>query len=200
MLADRFNCDVTGIDLSEEFIKTATQLSKLVGMADRTRFIQGDAIDLPFENKSFDVVWTQHVQMNVNDKSKFYSEIDRVLTANGIFIYYDIFKKGDQEVDYPMPWADKAEISFLGQVSKMEAILEQLGLKKKQTLDQTNNGIMFFENLLKKIMQYGPPKLGLNVLMGSTTKDKITNLLSGLKEEKLMLQSGVYMKKSSTAH
>ncbi|WP_024770008.1 class I SAM-dependent methyltransferase [Aquimarina macrocephali] len=194
MLADEFNCKTIGLDLSEEFIKTATNLSKLVGLNNSTEFIQGDATNLPFENKSFDVVWTQHVQMNINDKLKFYSEIDRVLTTKGTFIYYDIFKKGDNEVDYPMPWANESKISFLEQTSKMESILDTLGLQKERSSDQTANGIIFFENLLKKITQFGPPKLGLNVLMGASTKDKITNLLRGLKEEKIMLQSGVYKK------
>ncbi|WP_074405600.1 class I SAM-dependent methyltransferase [Aquimarina megaterium] len=194
MLADEFNCKTIGLDLSEEFIKTATNLSKLVGLNNSTEFIQGDATNLPFENKSFDVVWTQHVQMNINDKLKFYSEIDRVLTNKGTFIYYDIFKKGDNEIDYPMPWANESKISFLEQISKMESILHTLGLQKERSSDQTANGIIFFENLLKKIMQFGPPKLGLNVLMGASTKDKITNLLRGLKEEKIILQSGVYKK------
>lgn len=194
MLASEFNCKTTGLDLSEEFIKTATGLSKLVGLNNRTNFIHGDATNLPFENNSFDVVWTQHVQMNINDKSAFYSEIDRVLTDNGTFIYYDIFKKGTKEVTYPMPWANTSNISFLEQPSKMESILEKLGYKKEQSSDQTENGIIFFEKLLQKIASFGPPKLGLNVLMGASTKEKITNLLRGLKEEKIVLQSGIYKK------
>jgi len=193
MLADEYDCQTVGLDLSEEFINTATSLSKLVGLSN-TEFIQGDATNLPFESESFDVVWTQHVQMNISDKPKFYSEIDRVLTDNGAFIYYDIFKKGDDKVDFPMPWANESKISFLEKTSKMESILNNLGLKKEQSTDQTENGIIFFEKLLKKISESGPPKLGLNVLMGASTKDKILNLLNGLKEGKICLQSGVYKK------
>jgi len=79
MLAHRFNCKVTGVDLCEEYIRTARKLSELTGLTDKTDFIQADALDLPFENDSFDIVWTQHVQMNIEDKTKFYSEIKRVL-------------------------------------------------------------------------------------------------------------------------
>ena len=91
MLADDYNCRVTGIDLSHEFIRTASALSELVGLQDKTDFIQASALELPFEDGSFDVAWTQHVQMNISDKAKFYSEINRVLSDSGTFVYYDIF-------------------------------------------------------------------------------------------------------------
>jgi ubiquinone/menaquinone biosynthesis C-methylase UbiE len=194
MLADEFNCQVSGIDLSEEFIRTAIHLTKLVGLNSKIEFIQANATNLPFDNELFDVVWTQHVQMNISDKIKFYSEIKRVLSHQGTFLYYDIFKKGDDEVNYPMPWANQPEISFLTKPEEIEDILKTLGFKKECVTDETNNGIIFFEKLLKKITKFGPPKLGLNVLMGETTKVKIGNLLKGLKEEKIVLQSGIYKK------
>ncbi len=194
MLADEYGCQVTGIDLSQEFIRTATNLSELVGFSNSTKFVCGDATKLPFEDGSFDVVWTQHVQMNIKDKEKFYSEINRVLTDKGIFLYYDIFKKGNQEVTYPMPWASDSAISFLSPPTEMEKTLIDLKFKNLQSVDQTDNGIFFFEKFIEQIDQLGPPKLGLNVLMGATTKTKIFNLLSGLKEGNLTLQSGVFVK------
>jgi len=194
MLADEFNCQTTGIDLSQVYVNTATQLSQLVSFESQTQFVQGDATQLPFPDASFDVVWTQHVQMNIADKEKFYSEIDRVLVKGGVFIYYDIFKKGAQEVSYPMPWATDASMSFLEPPTTMEGILSSLGLRGEMVTDQTIHGVEFFEKLLEKTSQSGPPKLGLNLLMGATTKDKIVHLLQALQTEKLMLQSGVYRK------
>ncbi|MDZ4715983.1 MAG: class I SAM-dependent methyltransferase [Cytophagales bacterium] len=194
MLADEFNCTVTGIDLSAEFIRTAKKLSELVGLNDCTTFVEGDATNLPFDNESFDVVWTQHVQMNIRDKQTFYKEIERVLAPNGTFTFYDIFRSSEEEVDYPMPWADESAISFLFRADEMENLLEQLGFKRIESNFQTNQGIVFFENLLDRIQESGPPKLGLNVLMGDSTKTKIGNLLKGLKERKIILKSGIYKK------
>ncbi|MFK5974649.1 MAG: methyltransferase domain-containing protein [Flavobacteriaceae bacterium] len=85
----------------------------MVGLSGKTNFVYGDALELPFKDKTFDVVWTQHVQMNINDKIKFYTEINRVLSDTGTFIYYDVFKKGNKKVQYPMPWAENSDISFL---------------------------------------------------------------------------------------
>ncbi len=194
MLADDYNCKVTGIDLSQEFIDTAIKLSELVGLSNKTKFICGDATELPFNNLSFDVAWTQHVQMNIRNKNKFYSEIYRILSPKGNFLYYDIYKKGIDPISYPVPWANESSICHLSNTSEIEIILNRIGFNKIKTNDETTNGISFFENLLQRIKENGPPKLGINLLMGETTKAKITNLLNGLKEEKLVLQSGIYQK------
>ena len=195
MLADEFSCDTIGIDLSKEYIDTANRLSELVGLSHKTKFIQGEATNLPFQDSTFDVVWTQHVQMNISEKLKFYTEIARVLNDNGLFIYYEVFKKGDTELNYPTPWADESKISFLEESSKTNSILEQLGLIKEQYTDQTESGIEILERMLNRMPKNTPSRLGLNVLMGESTNEKMTNLLNGLKEGVIHLESGVYRRR-----
>jgi len=195
MLADEFNCDVTGIDMSHEFILTARKLSTLVGLRDKTEFIQGDALELPFESGSFDVAWTQHVQMNINDKARFYSEISRVLTDNGIFVYYDIFRTGKEDLEYPVPWANDPSISFLGTTLNMDTILRNLGFTKVATTEQTDNAIGFFSGMFERNNQNDSKKSGQDVFMGASSPEKFGNLLKGLKKNKIVLQSGIYKKK-----
>lgn len=194
LLADEFNCTTKGIDLSEEYIRTATALSKLVNLDEKTAFIQGNATQLPYADSSFDVVWTQHVQMNVPDKRKFYAEIDRVLKPAGHFLYYDIFRNSDGEVIYPMPWANSRELSFLFEAREMDTILTDLGLMRTLSKDQTEAGIGFFTALVSNPKGYGPHKIGLSVLMGELTKPKMLNLLKHLQNGVLILEMGVYKK------
>ena len=194
MLAEVYNCNATGIDLSNEYIRTANKLSKLVNLDHKTTFLQGDATNLPFEDNTFDVVWTQHVQMNIPDKKKFYSEINRVLKVGGHFLFYDILKKGNGEINYPMPWASNANLSFLFKAEEMDGFLKEFDFIKEQTTNQTQAGIDFFDSLVAKLKEFGPPKMGLNVLMGETTKPKLMNLLTHLKSGELELMSGVYRK------
>lgn len=196
MLAEEFCCQVTGIDLNQEYIRTARGLSELVGLRDKTSFIQSNALELPFKNKSFDVVWTQHVQMNIPHKLKFYAEIERVLSDQGTFAYYDIFRTEEGKVNFPVPWANKASASFLVTHSDMEDILERLCFERLTTSDETDKGKQFLITLFEKLKKNGPPKLGLNVLMGSSTKEKLANILDGLEGEQIILQSGIYVKRS----
>lgn len=196
MLADRFSCKVTGVDLCEEFIRTAQKLSEITGITDKTEFIQGDALNLPFETGSFDIVWTQHVQMNIEDKTKLYSEIRRVLVDEGALVYYDIFKKGKEDVNYPLPWANNASINFLETIPFVDNLLNGLGFIKLQTTDQTYKAKLSLINSIEEIQKNGMPKLGLNVLMGNLTKKKLANTLKAIEENKIELQSGIYRKRS----
>ena len=93
-----------------------------------------------------------------------------------------------------MPWASTSDLSFLFKESEMENFLKELGLTKKQSKDQTQAGIDFFNALVAKLKEFGPPKMGLNVLMGETTKPKVMNLLTHLNSGELELKSGVYEK------
>ena len=196
MLADEFHCQVTGIDLCDEYIRTAKALSKLVKLEHKTTFLVGDATQLPFEDHSFDAVWTQHVQMNIPDKRQFYAEIKRVLKPSGHFLYYDIFKLSEDQISYPMPWASSPEYSFLFTISELNQILQDLGFTKKSAIDQSDAGIEFFENLMAHLKKSGPPKMGLNVLMGNSTQSKLTNLLMHLKRATIGLESGVFIKET----
>ena len=107
-LSSEFGCFVTGLDITEEYCRTAAALSKLMKLENKNEFKAGTATQLPFEDEQFDIVWTEHVQMNVSDKEKFYSEIHRVLKKEGKLIFHDVFKGKNNPVLYPVPWADES--------------------------------------------------------------------------------------------
>jgi len=97
-------------------------------------------------------------------------------------------------LEYPVPWANDPSISFLGTISNMENILKFLGFTKVETTDQTEKAIAFFADMFERNNKAGPKRLGLDLLMGDSTPEKFGNLLKGLKENKIVLQSGIYKK------
>ena len=194
MIAFETGCKVTGIDLTVDFIRTAKLLSELVGMDDLTEFICADATKLPFNDESFDIVWTQHAQMNIKEKDKLYSEIFRVLKKGGKFIYYDIFSAGNEPLYYPLPWAEESTISHLIEVQEYADLLKETGFKEIKTTDKTERSINFFRETFDRLVKEGPPKVGLNLLMKETAVEKLKNLLRNLTENKAAVQSGIYQK------
>mgnify|MGYP001817236502 CR=1 FL=1 len=54
---------VAGIDLTEEYISIGKKFTELVGLSDRVELHQGSALEISYEDKRFDIVWTEHVQM-----------------------------------------------------------------------------------------------------------------------------------------
>ena len=75
----------------------------MVGLSAKVEFIQGSALEIPFPDGSFDVVWTQHAQMNIADKRGFYSEMTRVLKPGGRLVLHDILQGEGGEPYYPLP-------------------------------------------------------------------------------------------------
>jgi ubiquinone/menaquinone biosynthesis C-methylase UbiE len=194
MLADEYECEVTGIDITPDYIRTARQLSAITGLQHRTRFVEGSVLALPFDNNSFDAVLTQHVQMNIADKKTFYAEIHRVLVPHGRFVYYDILAHDELPLHFPVPWASDASLNFLVTAAQLQQLLQETGFQPEQITDETTKGIAFLEKLFSRIAQKGLPALGLHLLMGSEAMKKLTNLRTNLVEGRVVLESGVYEK------
>ena len=58
-IAWRYGCRVSGIDLTAEFVRVAEMLTRRTGLTARVDYRQGDALDLPFDDQSFEVVWSR---------------------------------------------------------------------------------------------------------------------------------------------
>ena len=78
-LAWHYGCRVSGVDLTAEFVRIAEMLTRLTRLTDKADFRHGNALELPFEDMSFDVVWSQNAAMNIADRDRLYREMRRVL-------------------------------------------------------------------------------------------------------------------------
>lgn len=194
LFAAEYGCKATGIDITAEYIDTATRLSQLTGLQEGTGFVQANATNLPFADNSFDFAWTQHAQMNIADKEKFYGEIARVLAPGGHFIYYDIFSTGDASIYFPVPWAEDASISFLISTKALSQLLTHAGLQQTSTTDQTERSIAALEKMLNQVNKEGLPLLGSHLMMGENAVGKLENVLRNLSEKKIVVVSGMVIK------
>lgn len=192
-LADKYGCNVTGLDLTPEYIDAAEQLTKLVGMQEYVVFQHGSALQLPFAESTFDVVWTEHAQMNIADKDQFYSEIVRVLRPGGRLMFHDIFA-GDGVPDYPLPWAEMACISRLATEANAWDSMKRAGLEINDWITKVDESVEAFRAVLNQIATDGLPPLGIHLLMGATAHQKITNYVRGMESGHLSVSLGVATK------
>jgi ubiquinone/menaquinone biosynthesis C-methylase UbiE len=128
-LADRFDCVVEAVDLSEEYVGTAHELDKLVGMTNNITHRVASVTDLPFRDHMFDVVWSQNVTMNVPDKHAMFSEAFRVLRPGGVYVLSHLGEGGSGAIDYPLPWAMTAETSFAIPPAEFLQLLAKVGFE-----------------------------------------------------------------------
>jgi len=183
-LAAKFGCKVTGIDLTPEFIDVARDLNARVGLGDTIDLRVADALDLPFPDARFDVVWTQHVSMNIADKPGLYAELGRVLRREGRLAFFDVVAGEHGPPHFPVPWADEPDRSFL---AKPEAI--------RETLKSTGWTITRWEDLTSEALQWftsraeappSPSPVGLHLVMPNM-RAKVGNLHRNLAEDRVRL-------------
>jgi ubiquinone/menaquinone biosynthesis C-methylase UbiE len=174
-------CHVTGIDLTPEYVRTAQTLSALVGLSASVQFEQGSATALPFEDHSFDAVYMFHVGMNIQDKVKLFREVKRVLRSGAIFAIYDVMRIGPGELQYPVPWASKADESFVATADDYQNALVDEGFSIAAERERRQFALEFFERMRQRNEQSGPQPLGLHLVMGETAMLKMSNVVDGLR-------------------
>lgn len=182
LLASRFGCHSTGVDLTEEFVETARDLSQMVGLGDQTRFLQGSALDLPIDDQSADLALLLHVGMNVEDKPRLFSEAYRVLAPGGTFAVFDVMRGADIDSDlvFPLPWSSVAETSFVTAPSAYIAAAGSAGFDLIHQRDRGDFAKEFFAEVAARVEREGPPKLGIHLMMGATAGEKIKNYVLNL--------------------
>ena len=77
-----------GIDIGAEQLDGARARAHDLGVKN-VAFRQGDILDLPFEDDSFDVVFSQTVLFHISDPEKALAEIKRVLRPGGLVALRD---------------------------------------------------------------------------------------------------------------
>lgn len=191
-LAEEFGCQVTGVDITHDYCQAAEMLSDLVGLSEQTTFRQGNALALPFESHTFDVVWMQHMSMNIEDKETLYQEAHRVLHPKGRLVFYALFSGDGMPLHYPVPWANDASISFLVQPSVTHHILRQLGFTEHTWRDVTEDCIAWFQKVRSNSRASTPSPLGLQLLMGANARQKIGNLFRNLAEGRVVMMEAIW--------
>jgi ubiquinone/menaquinone biosynthesis C-methylase UbiE len=197
-LAAEFGCEVTGIDLVEEYVRAAEMLTAQVGLSDRVRFRHGDMTALPFASSSFDAALTIHTTMNIEDKTKLFSGIFRVLKDDGILALYEVMAGDAGAPHYPVPWASDSTIDFLVAEADMRRRLEASGFAAIVWEDVSSVSLDWLKSAIavKKTagQRTGASKVGLGVVMGATAARKSGNMLRNLEEGRISIVQAVLKK------
>lgn len=174
-IAAATGCTVNGIDLTPSFVTAATQLSKLVGLTKHTTFDVATALDLPFDDGTFDAVTVLHVAMNIDDKHALFAELARVLVDGGTLHVYDIMRISDGDLTWPLPWSSDPSHSFVVRPDNYVAALESAGLQPRQPVSY----IELVRTALSAAQAH-PPSVNLSHLMGPGWPTMFANLSASL--------------------
>lgn len=113
-IARQCGAQVTGLDPTARFCALAEELNRRSGLEAAVEVVVGDGREMPFDDGSFDFAITQAVWPSIEGKPEMLGEAHRVLRDGGKLAVYEVVEGPDPgELEYPLPWADGPEESFL---------------------------------------------------------------------------------------
>lgn len=183
--ASEYQCRVTGIDLTEEFVQVARSLTQRTRLDHLAEFVQTSALNTGFLPETFDRAYMIHVGMNVPDKAGVFREVRRLLKPGALFVIYDILRSGEGEMAYPVPWALTRDVSFVEDLKLYRNALAGAGFRVERDKGRKAFAIEFIERGIARAAQGQAPVLGLNLLMGDLAPVMIKNVLIMMKQDVL---------------
>ena len=142
-LAEKFNAKATGITLSPVQAARATERATETKLSTRTQFQVADALNMPFADDSFDLVWSLESGEHMPDKTQFIQECYRVLKPGGTLImvtwcHRSTDAAGSLTADEQKHLADIYRVYCLPYVISLpeyEAIARKLSFRNIRTAD-----------------------------------------------------------------
>ena len=181
-MAKRFQCHVSGVDITEPFVEAANRLTALLGMEPQVKIERGDGQHLPYPDASFDAGCTQHVTMNVADHPAFFAEAHRVLKPGAFFALteHGLGPRGNPH--YPLPWSMDGSGAYLLTPSETRTVLEKVGFEAIVIEDTGAKYVAGYRAAIERADKGAMPPLGIHILLGETALEKTRNAARNIDE------------------
>lgn len=113
-LATKNDIDLTGITITPHEVKSATNRAKELGVEEKTRFMLSDYATTPFEDATFDRIYTTESLSHAPDVNQVIKELSRVLKPGGVAVFAE-YEMHHQDFD--------AEMARLAEIIKNHAAI-----------------------------------------------------------------------------
>lgn len=180
--AKRFQCSVSGLDITQPFVDAANKLTALLHMQGQVSIELGDGQHLPYASASFDGGYTQHVTMNVADRPSFFAEAYRVLKPGAFFALTEHGMGPRGNPHYPLPWSADGSGAYLVTPSETRAFLTVAGFDSIDVEDTGSKYLAGYKTLIERAERGVLPPLGTHILMGDTALQKARNAARNIEE------------------
>jgi sarcosine/dimethylglycine N-methyltransferase len=163
-LAHKYGARVTGIELTPSRVTGAQELTKLVGLQEKARVIEGNVISVPLDDATMDAVVSQEAFCHVPDPRKVLSEACRILRKDGRLAFTDWIANEQLTTDDAQLMWDGMAIQPLRSIPDYCRLVESVGFKVLSATDLTaewgpilKERLAMYQRLREQARQAGTP-------------------------------------------
>lgn len=128
-LAETFGCRVTALNLSAVENARNRQLNAEQNLDGLIDVVEGNFESLPFEDQSFDVVWSQDAFLHGGRREAVFAEAARVMKPGADLIFTDPMRADDCPDGVLQPILDRIHLSTLGSPAFYQDMADRCGLR-----------------------------------------------------------------------
>ncbi len=165
-------------------------LTRRTGLEGLVDYRQGNALDLPFDDASFDAVWSQNAAMNIADRDRLYGEMRRVLKPGGKLALQEVAAGPGGAPHFPVQWAREPTISYLFSTEETRAKLEAAGFRVVIWQDTTPDALEAASRRTRNA-EAAPPPLGTHLILGDDWRAMFKNSARNLEERRTELFNAI---------
>ncbi|BAW96835.1 putative gamma-tocopherol methyltransferase [[Synechococcus] sp. NIES-970] len=183
-LAEKFNAEGVGITLSPVQANRATERAAAHNLTEQTEFKVADALNMPFRDGEFDLVWTLESGEHMPNKRQFLQECTRVLKPGGKLLMATWCHRPTDSVAGSLTPAEQKHLEEIYRVYCLpyvislpdyQAIAAECGLVSIETADWSTAVAPFWDQVIDSAISpdavIGVVKAGWQTIQGALALD-----------------------------
>ncbi len=173
-LAKKYGCQVTVLNLSETENNRARQMNKEQGLDDLIDVIDGSFDTIPFDDETFDIVWSEDAILHSDNRTKVINEAARVLKPGGELIFTDPMQSDNCDESVLGPIYERINLSSLGSPAFYKEAAKNAGLTEVEFIDLQEQLPLHYYRVLQETEN------NMDKIEGYVSEAYIENMKKGL--------------------
>ncbi len=174
-LASEYGCEVVALNLSEVENERNRTMNKEQGLDHLIDVVDGNFENIPYDDETFDIIWSQDSFLHSAERSRILQETARVLKEGGELIFTDPMAANDCPSGVLQPILDRIHLEDLASPGFYREAAEEVGLGEISFQDETQQLTNHYSRVLEETEQRE------DEILENVSQDYIDHMKEGLK-------------------